>query len=61
MKNLTWKKSNVNPMFPNTAGSSDDKTTGMPWFSSTGSGCIGIDEVSRFGIRDSEAWRNQGP
>ena len=44
---LTWKKSKVSPMFPNTAGSSEQRATGTPLFKSAGSGCINIDEVKR--------------
>ena len=43
----------MRPIFPKIAGSSDDKTTGTPWFSSTGRGCIGIDDVSRWKLLKS--------
>lgn len=35
-------------MLLNIAGSSEDSTTGMPWFMITGRGCMGIDEVRRY-------------
>lgn len=45
----TWKKSNVRPMFPNTAGSSEQRATGTPLFSKIGNGCMGIDDVNLCG------------
>jgi hypothetical protein len=35
-------------MLLNIAGSSEESTTGMPWFMITGRGCMGIDEVRRY-------------
>jgi len=47
---ITWKKSNDSPILSNIAGSSEDSTTGTPWFMMTGRGrgCISIDDVRHY-------------